>query len=47
MDDAKRKIDAWRADNNRRRPHSALGNLSPNEYVKRWQSEARQKKRIS
>ena len=47
LDDAKRKIDAWRADYNRRRPHSALGNLSPNEYVKRWQSEARQKKRIS
>jgi putative transposase len=46
LEDAKRKIHAWRDDYNRRRPHSALGNLSPREYLRRWYSEARSKKPI-
>ncbi len=46
LEDAKRKIRAWRDDYNRRRPHSALGNLSPREYLRRWYSEARSKKPI-
>jgi putative transposase len=41
--DAKRKIADWRRDYNRHRPHSALGNLSPREYLRKWQSEARTK----
>jgi putative transposase len=45
--DAKRKIAAWRRDYNRHRPHSALGNLSPREYLRKWQSEARSQKQIS
>jgi transposase InsO family protein len=44
LEDAKRKTHAWRDDYNRRRPHSALGNLSPREYLRRWYSEARSKK---
>jgi len=32
-DDAKVKIEAWRSDYNRSRPHKALNNLSPNEYA--------------
>lgn len=47
MADARSKIRAWRDDYNRRRPHSALGNLSPAEYLRRWTSEARAKKQIS
>ena len=43
LDDARRKIAAWRADYNARRPHSALGNLSPREYLRKWHSEARKK----
>ena len=33
IDDAKAKIEAWRVDDNQRRPHSSLGHLTPNEYV--------------
>ena len=31
--DARRTIEAWRADYNRGRPHSSLGNLTPEEFV--------------
>src|SRR5690625_2464406 len=31
--DARRTIEAWRADYNRVRPHSSLGNLTPEEFV--------------
>ena len=31
--DARLKIEAWRADYNESRPHRALGNLTPNEFV--------------
>jgi putative transposase len=47
LDDAKCKIAAWRHDYNTRRPHSALGNLSPKEYLRKWQSETSSKKQIS
>jgi putative transposase len=46
LEDAKNKISSWRHDYNRHRPHSALGNLSPREYLRRWYSEARSKKPI-
>jgi putative transposase len=32
--DAKEKIEAWRRDYNRNRPHSSLGNKSPEEFLK-------------
>jgi putative transposase len=35
--DAKATIDAWRLDYNQRRPHSSLGDLTPNEFVARCQ----------
>jgi putative transposase len=47
LNDARRKIRAWRQDYNAVRPHSALGNLSPKEYLQKWRSEARSEKRIS
>ncbi|MBM3762871.1 MAG: transposase, partial [Acidobacteria bacterium] len=31
--DARRRLAAWRAHYNERRPHSALGNRTPNEYA--------------
>ena len=31
--DAQHKLDAWKHDYNEHRPHSALGHLTPNEYV--------------
>jgi putative transposase len=43
LEDARRKIGAWREDYNRHRPHSALGNRSPEEYLRSWQSEAESK----
>ena len=33
MDDARNRINAWRADYNETRPHSSLGNLTPSEFV--------------
>ena len=31
--DARAKIESWRQDYNRNRPHSSLGNLTPQEFV--------------
>jgi putative transposase len=33
IEDARTKIEAWRVDDNQRRPHSSLGHLTPNEFV--------------
>src|SRR5215470_6133548 len=35
LTDAKAKIEAWRLDYNQRRPHSSLGDLTPDEFVAR------------
>ncbi len=35
LDDAREKIEAWRRDYNEFRPHSALDNMTPEEYVKK------------
>ena len=35
LDDARQKVEDWRRDYNRFRPHSALGNTTPDEYAKR------------
>jgi len=34
IDDARKKIETWRRDYNEFRPHSALDNMTPEEYVK-------------
>jgi putative transposase len=33
LEDAREKIEAWRREYNAERPHSALGNRSPNEFI--------------
>jgi putative transposase len=33
LDDARRKIEAWRIDYNHHRPHGSLGHLTPSEFV--------------
>jgi putative transposase len=33
LEDAREKIEEWRQDYNENRPHSSLGNISPEEYV--------------
>jgi putative transposase len=38
IDDAKRKIDAWRDDYNYCRPHSSLGHLTPSEFIAQGQT---------
>lgn len=35
LHDARQKIEAWRMDYNEHRPHSALGDLTPREFVER------------
>lgn len=39
LDDAQAKIEAWRIDYNAHRPHSSLGNLTPNEFAKKRQEQ--------
>lgn len=39
LQDAKEKIETWRRDYNKNRPHSSLGNLSPEEFLRRHQAE--------
>jgi putative transposase len=34
--DARQKIEAWRLEYNTQRPHSSLGNLTPEEFAKCW-----------
>jgi putative transposase len=35
IDEARSKLDEWRSDYNRHRPHSSLGNLAPEEFAAR------------
>ncbi|MBT2163468.1 transposase [Zobellia sp. KMM 6746] len=35
LEDAQKKFDIWREDYNGFRPHSSLGNMSPNEYIEK------------
>jgi putative transposase len=37
MEDARVKIEDWRIDYNRHRPHSSLGNLTPSEFAAKCQ----------
>src|SRR5579872_7081042 len=37
LDDARNKIERWRVEYNRERPHSSLGNLTPEEFAARHQ----------
>lgn len=43
MEDAKRAIDAWRADYNESRPHRFLGNRTPQEFALAASTSARSK----
>lgn len=38
LDDAREIIEAWRIDYNRQRPHSSLDNLTPMEYVEKFEN---------
>jgi transposase InsO family protein len=37
LDDARSKIEKWRVEYNRERPHSSLGNLTPEEFATKHQ----------
>ncbi len=39
LGDAQAIIEAWRRDYNQRRPHSSLGHLTPNEFLKQRQGQ--------
>jgi putative transposase len=47
IEDAKRKIEAWRVDYNVHRPHSGLGNVSPAEWMKRVRNEDEEARIVS
>ncbi len=40
LDDARKTIDGWREDYNQNRPHSSLGDLTPNEFVAKLLQES-------
>ncbi len=40
INDARRKLEAWRSDYNNHRPHSSLGDMSPSEYARALNQEA-------
>jgi len=40
MEDAQRKFDDWKEDYNNFRPHSSLGDMSPNEYIEMNQNSS-------
>ena len=40
MADARDKLEQWRLDYNRVRPHSALGDSAPEEFAQVWQTAA-------
>jgi putative transposase len=42
IEDARSKIEAWWSDYNHHRPHSALGQLTPSEYLKRSANEGKE-----
>ena len=37
LTDAKQKLQAWKVDFNEGRPHSALNNLTPREFIEKWE----------
>jgi putative transposase len=37
LEDAKRKIEAWRKDYNEHRPHSSLGDETPQGFAESWE----------
>ena len=39
IEDARRKLEAWRLDYNTQRPHSSLKDRTPTEFARDWQSE--------
>jgi putative transposase len=42
LEDAKIRIEAWRQDYNDQRPHGSLGNLTPSEFAKQGQDNAKE-----
>lgn len=40
LEDAREKIESWRADYNGCRPHGSLGNLTPGEYIENWSAKS-------
>ena len=39
LGEAQEQLEEWRKEYNRMRPHSSLNNLTPDEYLARWQAE--------
>ena len=39
LDDAREKVEAWRRDYNGERPHSALGNATPEEFAAQGETQ--------
>ena len=40
LEDAQEKFDIWREDYNGYRPHSSLGDMSPNEYIEKYENNS-------
>jgi len=44
MEDAREKIEKWRRDYNEFRPHSSLGDLTPQQFVDKYKGRLRSQK---
>ena len=40
LSDVREKLECWRLDYNQARPHSALGDRSPEEFVREWKESS-------
>lgn len=47
LQDAREKVEVWRIDYNASRPHSSLGNLSPEEFIERYQRKLNQPRELT
>jgi putative transposase len=47
LEDARQKIEEWRIDYNTKRPHSAIGDITPSEYAHRFKNLALQGKTLN
>jgi len=46
LDDAREKVESWRRDYNEERPHSSLGNATPEEFVAQNQTKKADPNRV-
>jgi putative transposase len=47
IDDARKKLEAWRDDYITQRPHSSIADRTPSEFARQWQPDAKRRRRLN